>query len=41
VTPETLFTPEQSAAHLLAVLDGLQPADSGGVFAWDGARVPE
>jgi NAD(P)-dependent dehydrogenase (short-subunit alcohol dehydrogenase family) len=41
VTPETLFTPEQSATHLLAVLDGLQPADSGGVFAWDGARVPE
>jgi len=41
VTLETLFTPEQSAAHLLAVLDGLQPADSGGVFAWDGARVPE
>jgi NAD(P)-dependent dehydrogenase (short-subunit alcohol dehydrogenase family) len=41
VKPEKLFTPEQSAAHLLQVLDGLQPADSGGVFAWDGARVPE
>lgn len=35
-----LFTPEASAAHLLAVLDGLNPPDSGGVFAWDGQRIP-
>jgi NAD(P)-dependent dehydrogenase (short-subunit alcohol dehydrogenase family) len=41
VKPEKLFTPDQSAAYLLQVLDGLTPADSGGVFAWDGARVPE
>lgn len=41
VKPEKLFTPDQSAAHLLQVLDGLTLADSGGVFAWDGARVPE
>ncbi|WP_396595557.1 SDR family NAD(P)-dependent oxidoreductase [Brevundimonas sp. R86498] len=36
-----LFTPAYSAERLLAVLDGLTLADSGGVFAWDGARVPE
>ena len=36
-----LFSPEQSARHLLTVLDNLTPADSGGVFAWDGARIPE
>jgi NAD(P)-dependent dehydrogenase (short-subunit alcohol dehydrogenase family) len=32
--------PETAAANLLAVLDGLGPADSGGFFAWDGTRVP-
>jgi NAD(P)-dependent dehydrogenase (short-subunit alcohol dehydrogenase family) len=36
-----LFTPGYSAQHLLSVLEGLTPADSGGVFAWDGARIPE
>jgi NAD(P)-dependent dehydrogenase (short-subunit alcohol dehydrogenase family) len=36
-----LFTPDVSAARLLTVIDGLGPADSGGVFAWDGARIPE
>jgi NAD(P)-dependent dehydrogenase (short-subunit alcohol dehydrogenase family) len=36
-----LFTPTHSAERLLAVLDGLTPADSGGVFAWDGVRIPE
>lgn len=41
VSPERLFTPARSAEAMLAVLDGLTPADSGGVFAWDGARVPE
>lgn len=41
VPPERLFTPEVSAAHLLEVIDGLTPADSGGVFAWDGSRIPE
>lgn len=35
-----VFSPETSAAHLLQVLDGLTPADSGGFFAWDGARIP-
>lgn len=36
-----LFTPAWSAERLLAVLDDLTPSDSGGVFAWDGARIPE
>jgi len=40
VKPEKLFTPAYSAERLLTVLDGLTPADSGGVFAWDGARIP-
>lgn len=40
VTPGKLFTPAYSAERLLAVLEGLGPADSGGVFAWDGARIP-
>jgi NAD(P)-dependent dehydrogenase (short-subunit alcohol dehydrogenase family) len=35
-----LFAPAYSAERLLAVLDGLTPADSGGVIAWDGARIP-
>ena len=41
VKPEKLFTAAYSAERLLAVVDGLTPADSGGVFAWDGARIPE
>lgn len=35
-----LFPPEVSAAHLLTVLNGLTPADSGGLFAWNGERLP-
>ena len=35
-----LFTPEYSAERLLSVIDGLEPDDSGRVFAWDGKRVP-
>ena len=34
-----LFSPAQSAGYLLDVIDGLTPADSGGVFAWDGQRI--
>lgn len=41
VRPEKLFTADYSAERLLAVIDGLTPADSGGVFGWDGARIPE
>ena len=40
VAPEKLFMPETCAASLLDVIDGLTPADSGGFFAWDGARLP-
>lgn len=40
VAPEKLFTPARSAAHLLNVLNRLHPEDSGGIFAWDGARIP-
>lgn len=35
-----LFDAAWSAERLLAVVEGLTPADSGGVFAWDGAVVP-
>lgn len=41
VPDRQLFTPQHSAGSLLAVLDGLQPADSGGVFDWAGKRVPD
>ncbi len=37
---QPLLTPPQAAQHLLAVLDRLQPADSGGFFDWRGAAVP-
>lgn len=40
VKPETLFTPERAAGHLLDVIEGLGPADSGGFFAWDGSAIP-
>ncbi|RAK52049.1 SDR family NAD(P)-dependent oxidoreductase [Phenylobacterium deserti] len=36
---ERIFTPETAAAHLLAVLDRIGPADSGGFFAWDGQPI--
>ena len=39
VPPTQLFTPAYSAACMLNVLEGLTPLDSGGVFAWDGARI--
>lgn len=35
-----LFTPETSAAHILSTLDGLSPADTGKLFAWDGEEIP-
>ncbi len=34
-----LFTPEQSAGHLLDVIDGLTSADSGGCFDYAGERI--
>ena len=41
VTPDRLFTPDQAAEQLMTVLERLTPSDSGGVFAWDGARIAE
>ena len=40
VPSERLFAPERSARHMLNVIDGLTPADSGKLFAWDGSEVP-
>jgi NAD(P)-dependent dehydrogenase (short-subunit alcohol dehydrogenase family) len=39
VPPAQLFTPDVSAAHLLRVVDGLTPSDTGGFFAWDGSSI--
>ncbi len=39
VPAEKLFTPAYSAERLLAVLDGLTPAQTGRIFAWDGAEI--
>jgi len=36
----TVLTPAAAAAHLLAVIDGLTAADSGGFFDWRGQPVP-
>ena len=35
-----LFTPDDSAARLLSVIDDLRPEASGRCFAWDGAEIP-
>ncbi len=35
-----LFTSALAADQLLAVIDGLEPKDSGKLFAWDGAVIP-
>jgi NAD(P)-dependent dehydrogenase (short-subunit alcohol dehydrogenase family) len=35
----TTVAPGAAAGHLLAVLDGLSPAETGGFFDWAGARV--
>ena len=34
-----LFTADYSAAKMMEVLHGLQPADSGEIFAWDGTKI--
>ncbi|MEM1360516.1 MAG: SDR family NAD(P)-dependent oxidoreductase [Pseudomonadota bacterium] len=33
-------SPDQAAANLLAVIEGLSPADTGGFFDWSGAPIP-
>lgn len=35
-----LFSPDVAARHLLSVLDGLAPEQSGKLFAWNGGEVP-
>jgi len=35
-----LFSPDFAAARLISVLDGLDAEQSGGLFAWDGERLP-
>ena len=37
---KTLFTPEESARHLLGVIDGATPAQSGLLIDWAGAVIP-
>lgn len=40
MAPDKLFSPAQAAGHLLDVIAALTPADSGGLYAWDGQRLP-
>ncbi len=35
-----LFQPDQSAAHILSVIDQISASDSGEQFAWNGERIP-
>lgn len=37
---KTLFTPRESATHLLAVIDAATPAGSGNVYDWRGDPIP-
>lgn len=39
VAPGKLFAPDRAAVQLLDVLDGLSPAQSGRLFAWDGSEI--
>ncbi len=39
VQPDKLFTAEVAAGHLLDVIAGLSPSDSGGILAWDGTTI--
>jgi NAD(P)-dependent dehydrogenase (short-subunit alcohol dehydrogenase family) len=40
VPPEKLFSPTRTVQQLLSVMDGLQTADSGEFFSWDGSPLP-
>ncbi|MGR8921047.1 MAG: SDR family NAD(P)-dependent oxidoreductase [Gammaproteobacteria bacterium] len=40
VPADRLFAPARAAAQLLDVIDGLEPGDNGGFFAWDGSPIP-
>jgi NAD(P)-dependent dehydrogenase (short-subunit alcohol dehydrogenase family) len=40
VDPEKLFPPERAARQLLAIVESLQPEDSGSFLAWDRKPIP-
>jgi len=40
VTPEKLFPVDYAVACLLNVMDGLEPEQSGGFYAYDGSEIP-
>jgi NAD(P)-dependent dehydrogenase (short-subunit alcohol dehydrogenase family) len=40
VPPEKLFPVERTVTQLLAVIENLEPKDSGEFFSWDGSRLP-
>lgn len=40
VPADGLFSTDKAASQLLQVIDGLDVADSGGFFAWDGSSIP-
>jgi len=35
-----LFSPDRAACHLVSVINGLTPEQSGKLFAWDGVEIP-
>ncbi len=39
VPPEKLFSADYSVTNMMAVLEGLDPGDTGKVFAWDGKDI--
>lgn len=40
VPPEKLFPVERTVRQLLAIIEGLDPADNGAFFSWDGSPLP-
>lgn len=40
VPPEKLFPVSRTVDQLMAVIEGLEPTDSGTFFSWDGSRLP-
>jgi NAD(P)-dependent dehydrogenase (short-subunit alcohol dehydrogenase family) len=39
VPAQKLFTPDQSAGHIINLVQHLTPEDTGGLFAWDGQKI--
>jgi NAD(P)-dependent dehydrogenase (short-subunit alcohol dehydrogenase family) len=40
VSPEKLFPVDYAVACLLNIMDGLEPEQSGGFYAYDGSEIP-